>query len=103
MRTDSETRFEQFCDRNGIKWERVSETTAQTPDYTLTLNGQLVVVEVKEVLPTPEETESDRICKERGYGNVISITPGRTVRKKIADWAATETQKNGGESSGEQK
>src|SRR5262249_46825140 len=85
MKTDSETRFEEFCCRNRLSFERVSETTTQTPDYTLTLNRQLVIVEVKEVLPTPEEIESDRLCKERGYGNAISITPGKTVRKKIAD------------------
>ena len=50
--------------------------------------GQLVVVEVKEVQPTAEELESDRLVKERGVGNAIHITPGERVRKKIADCSA---------------
>lgn len=57
----------------------------KTPDYTLTIDGQLVVVEVKEILPTPEERESDRLAHERGYGNAIRISPGDRVRKKIGD------------------
>jgi hypothetical protein len=85
VKTPSEVQFEAFCDRNGFTWERVSETTTKTPDYALTLSGATVVVEVKEVLPTAEEIESDRLCQERGYGKVIHITPGKTVRKKIAD------------------
>src|SRR5436190_280858 len=85
MATESETYFEQFCQRNGFSLLPVPVTTSKTPDYTLTRDGQLVVVEVKEVQPTPEELESDRLARERGVGTAIHITPGERVRKKIAD------------------
>jgi hypothetical protein len=83
--TESEKYFEQFCGRNGFALLPVPVATSKTPDYTLTAGGQLVVVEVKEIQPTPEELESDRLLAERGYGNVIHRTPGERVRKKIAD------------------
>lgn len=85
MATVSETNFERFCQKNGFTLLPVPVTTTKTPDYTLTRDGQLVVVEVKEVQPTPEELESDRLARERGYGNVVHITPGERVRKTIAD------------------
>jgi hypothetical protein len=85
MTTESEAYFEQFCERNSFPLKSVPVSTTKTPDYTLTINGQLIVVEVKEVLPTADEIESDRLVEERGVGKVISRTPGKTVRKKIAD------------------
>lgn len=85
MATESETQFEQFCRRNGFALEVVPVATTKTPDYAVTAGGQLVVVEVKEILPTAEELESDRVARERGYGNVVHITPGERVRKKIGD------------------
>lgn len=85
MKTESETYFEDFCRRNGFALLPVSVTTTKTPDYTLTVGEQLVVVEVKEVQPTAEELESERLARERGVGNCIHITPGKSVRKKIED------------------
>jgi hypothetical protein len=85
MKTQSETYFEEFCRRNGFGLLPVSVTSEKTPDYTLTRDGQLVIVEVKEILPTVEEIESDRLLDERTIGNVVDITPGERVRKKIAD------------------
>jgi len=85
MKTESETYFEDFCRRNGFVLLPVAVTTTKTPDYTLTVGGQLVVVEVKEIQPTAEELESERLAKERGYGNAIHVTPGKSVRRKIAD------------------
>jgi hypothetical protein len=84
-RTESETYFEAFCRRNGFKLLPVPVSSNKTPDYTLTVGSTLIVVEVKEVLPTPEELESERLAVERGYGSAISNTPGERVRKKITD------------------
>jgi hypothetical protein len=86
-RTESETYFEAFCRRNGFELLPVPVGVDKTPDYTLTTGGRLIVVEVKEVQPTPDEVESERLAVERGYGNVISRTPGKQVRKKITDCA----------------
>jgi hypothetical protein len=84
-KTESEKYFEAFCDRNGFKFDPVPTGPDRTPDYTLTVGGEVIVVEVKEVHQTPEELESLRVMKERGVGLGVHITPGKTVRKKIAD------------------
>ena len=63
LTTESETYFEQFCRRNGFALLPVPVTTTKTPDYTLTTGTQLVVVEVKEILPTAEELESERLAR----------------------------------------
>lgn len=85
MKTQSEIYFEKFCERNRFPLLPVPVSTKRTPDYTLTVGGQLVVVEVKEIQPTAEELESERLAQERGYGTCIDRTPGKSVRKKIAD------------------
>src|ERR1035437_5331274 len=85
MKTESEIYFEKFCERNRFPLLPVPVTTTKTPDYTLTVSGQLVVVEVKEILPTDEELESERLARETGVGKAIGSTPGKSVRKKIAD------------------
>jgi hypothetical protein len=85
MKTESERYFEAFCERNGFKVSGVPSEATPTPDYTITVNGQSIVAEVKEVLPTAEEVESERLVKERGYGIAITTTPGARVRKKIGD------------------
>jgi hypothetical protein len=86
-RTESETNFEAFCRRNGFALLPVSVGLDKTPDYTLTLAGTQLVVEVKEVRPSADELESERLVAERGYGKVISRTAGKQVRKKISDGA----------------
>jgi len=66
-----------------IAWERIPETATKTPDYELTILDQRIIAEVKEVDRNQEEIESDRLLAARGYGNVLSDTPGDRVRKKI--------------------
>lgn len=63
----------------------MQEQITKTPDYELTIDNQRIIVEVKEIMPTKEEKESERIMRKRGYGNVISTTPGDRIRKKISD------------------
>lgn len=82
--TLSEQLFETYCSRHGIVWERVPETDSRTPDYELIFGEHRVIVEVKEIARNKEEIESDRVMEERGWGNVLSHTPGERVRKKIA-------------------
>ncbi len=85
MKTESERHFESFCRRNGFELLPVPVGIRKTPDYLLRGTQQVVVVEVKELLPTREEQESDQVVAERGVGTVIGATPGERVRKKIAD------------------
>ena len=84
-KTASEIYFENLCADLGIRLKRIQETNSKTPDYELTIDEQIVVAEVKEMTPNKEEQESDRVLQERGYGNVLSTTPGDRVRKKISE------------------
>jgi hypothetical protein len=85
MKTQSEKWFEGYCANSGITCKRISEEYSKTPDYDLTIDGQRIIVEVKEISRNKEERESDRLLSERGYGSVLSHTPGARVRKKITD------------------
>lgn len=84
-KTSSEIYFETLCSDLGISLRRIPEGNCKTPDYELTIDHQLIITEVKEMARNKEEQESDRILRERGYGNVLSTTPGDRVRKKIAE------------------
>jgi hypothetical protein len=86
--TQSEKWFEEFCINVGIECSRISENDGKTPDYQLQIDGQYIIVEVKEIARNKAEQESDRLVEKRGYGDVLSNTPGDRVRKKIADSSA---------------
>jgi hypothetical protein len=79
----SEYLFERFCNERGIPWKRIPEAGTKTPDYELFLTNS-VVVEVKEIEPSAEELESERLAQERGWGNAVGHTPGDRIRLKIA-------------------
>lgn len=84
-KTSSEIYFENLCADLGISMTRIPEGNSKTPDYELTIDQQLIITEVKQMARNKEEQESDRFLQERGYGNVLSTTPGDRVRKKIAE------------------
>ena len=88
MKTQSERWFEDYCSAHAVACERIAEEDGRTPDYELTMDGQRLVVEVKEISLNKEERESARLVSERGYGIVLSPTPGNRVRKKIGDSSA---------------
>jgi hypothetical protein len=88
MTTQSERWFEQFCATSGIAFERIPEEDTKTPDYHLTIEDQVIVIEVKEIVRNDEEQKSDRLLAERGYGEALGNTPGDRVRKKINDSTA---------------
>lgn len=85
MKTQSEMLFERFCARAGIACERIAETDCSTPDYKMSIDGQCVIVEVKEITRNKAEQKSDWLLADRGYGEVLSNTPGDRIRKKILD------------------
>jgi hypothetical protein len=77
--TRSETLFEKFCANSGIKCVPIHTGGIRTPDYELTIDGQRVIVEVKEIDRNKNEQESLRNHgREEGHG-----TPGDRVRGKI--------------------
>lgn len=85
VETQSEKWFEEFCAKANIACKRVAVGNGKTPDYELTINGQCIIAEVKEITRNRGERQSDRLLSERGYGEVLHNTPGDRVRKKIAD------------------
>jgi hypothetical protein len=86
--TFSEKLFEQYCRKTGITCTRIPERREKTPDYEVRVDNQLIIVEVKEIHRSKEESESDRVLALRGYGNVLSCTPGDRIRQKIDDCSA---------------
>jgi hypothetical protein len=92
VKTLSETLFENFCTAAGISWKKIEETTSRTPDFELITSGRPIIVEVKEITANEQEQETDRLRRQRGYGNVLRFVPGERVRSKIA--AASEQIKS---------
>jgi len=88
VKTQSEKWFEEFCENVGLVCNRISEGDDKTPDYQLQLDGQFIIVEVKEFSRNKVEHKSDRLLEKRGYGEGISNTPGDRIRKKISDSSA---------------
>jgi len=82
-KTLSERLFEHYCQSKGIACRKIPEADTSTPDYELAIEGRRIVVEVKEIDRNKEEQESDRLLRQRGYGNAESSTPGDRVRAKI--------------------
>jgi hypothetical protein len=87
-KTVSENLFERFCSQLGIPLTSIATGIGRTPDYEIKIDGQLVIVEVVELMPTRDEIESDRLVGERGYGNIQGGISGDRVRKKITSSAA---------------
>ncbi|MGA2467356.1 MAG: hypothetical protein ABSH06_23795 [Thermodesulfobacteriota bacterium] len=81
--TLSEQKFEEFCKTNGIPLERVAPEERETPDYDVWIDGQRIVVEVKQLEMNEEDA---RVVHEfqtsrRAFGGVKRI--GDRVRYKI--------------------
>jgi hypothetical protein len=85
MRTQSEIWFEEYCANRGVPCSRIEESNGRTPDYELDLDGQKIIVEVKEILPNAEEKASIEKLKRESVGLATGGTPGERVRGKIAD------------------
>ena len=84
--TKSELLFEKFCKSSGIKYERIPEASAKTPDYYIYLDGTRVAVEVKEMVPNPEEERNIQKFEREGRIGIRSQL-GKRAREKIRDTA----------------
>lgn len=83
MKTRSEEIFEELCAAHSVPCERIKEGTSKTADYLIRMSDVEIVAEVKEIERNSAERESDRLLKERGYGECLGNEPGDRVRNKI--------------------
>lgn len=87
--TASERAFEHFCTAHGIVYERVPATQSRTPDYLITLGGQQIVTEIKQIDPNPEEQREITDFAAKGWIVGGKGAPGDRIRKVI-DHANTQ-------------
>ena len=72
VKTKAEIVFEEFCNSNSIRWEKIREGESRTPDYRIYLGGELVFVEIKQ------------IEKDENFGTESSSrTVGSHIRRRI--------------------
>lgn len=85
MKTQSEKLFEDFCRRNNIACKSISVRSSRTPDYCISVNGEKIVVEVKEFSPNKEDEKMLRkAAQERVFVVGWRHRPGERVRNKIS-------------------
>ena len=81
--TLSEILFEEFCTTNVLIWERIPRNPPyQTADYAVTLEGQRVVVEIKQFENNDEEKRQIAELEARGRCGVDG-TVGTRIRNVI--------------------
>jgi hypothetical protein len=84
--TESESLFEDYCKQHGIKYERVVPGITKAPDYRIFVDGNKIVVEIKEITPNPLERQAIKQFDQ--YGTVrIKSKLGARIRGKITDAA----------------
>ena len=72
VKTKAEIVFEEFCNSNNLRWEKIKEGENRTPDYKIYLGGELVFVEIKQ------------IDKDENFGpESSSRTEGSHIRRRI--------------------
>lgn len=83
-KTKSELLFEQFCAEHELRCDPIPRTSQRTPDYDVYFGEQQVVVEIKQIDPTPEEAA--QIARWEA-GEVITFggEAGKRVRQEITD------------------
>jgi len=92
VRTKSELLFEEVCDRHGIVWARLPECQDRPqPDYELSIDGQRIVAEIKQIEPNDEDrayTEALRL-----QGRVSGVwNPDERARRVRDDVRASRRQ-----------
>lgn len=71
-KTDSELIFEEFCQENGLSFQKIIEGSEPTPDYQIIIRGKTVFVEIKQ------------IDEDINFSSSVSTrVPGSHIREKI--------------------
>ena len=60
---------------------RIPEGSAKTPDFTVSISGRTVPVELKEFAPNPEEKRNEELLRSRGYGDAHGTEVGHRIAK----------------------
>jgi hypothetical protein len=76
LKPKAEALFESFCDSHAVPWKRVPVEKTRTPDYIISLNGQSLYFEIKQI------DKDDDFKMSQG---VSSRTVGSHIRQKILD------------------
>ena len=80
----SEVLFEDYCDKHSIQWRRIPEGTEKRPDYYVYMNGQLVVIEVKQFdLNEEEKNVWERVNDGEAFGYAVKTK--YRIRRKIKE------------------
>lgn len=95
-KTQSGKWFESMCDEKQVPFIRIQESDFQTPDYEIEVSGQKIIVEVKEILPNPEEKTSIKKMEREGVGLATGGSPGARVRNKINSASGQIKARTGG-------
>jgi hypothetical protein len=81
MKTKSESLFEGFLAANNLPFEKIEEDTAPRPDYRVSVGGNAIIFELKELA----EDEHFGIVKDSSYPHIKSSsrTLGDHIRRRI--------------------
>jgi hypothetical protein len=82
--TISEMLFQEFCDKRKIIFEKISTGEDRTPDYSVFICGNEIIVEVKQIDMNPKEQQEYKKFRE-GEMAAGRNTIGKRVGKKITD------------------
>lgn len=85
MKTQSESLFEQFCEEHKIRCVPIPRVSTRTPDYDVYFGEHQVVVEVKQIDPTPEEGDKLARVEAGERGITFGGKAGKRVRQEITD------------------
>jgi hypothetical protein len=83
MRTISEQLFEQLCAQKGVHCERIPEGTTKTADYRLRLGQVMLVTEIKQLDPSPDEQDIADTWGTRQCTGVVA--PSDRVQGLLSD------------------
>ena len=83
--TESEIKFEQFCNSHNIQLNRIDVGLLTTPDYDIFVGSQKIVVEVKELQANDEDKKVLQDMETQKFAVWGSGRAGDRIRYKIDD------------------
>jgi len=83
----SEILFQRYCEQQGYDFNRIDESRelgVRSPDFSVSVKGQKIIVEVKEITANEEEI---KLWRETRSGKVVvhGREPGKRARKHVED------------------
>ena len=83
--TESEIKFEQFCNAHKIKFDKIDTGQSPTPDYDIFVNSQKIVVEVKELQANDEDKKALQDIEIQKSAIWVIHRVGDKIRYKLGD------------------